>query len=67
MPFWMMRRAVSEMSPWTTWLVTGSATVRMDWNSRVPITTWVRVARWTEAPPIRRQATAGNAMSRGAV
>ena len=23
MPFWMMRRAVSEMSPWITWLVTG--------------------------------------------
>ena len=58
----MMSRAVSEMSPWTTWLVTGSATVRMDWNSTVPITTCASVARPTEPPPMSRQATAGKAM-----
>ena len=28
-PFWITRRAVSEMSPWMTWLVTGRAIVRI--------------------------------------
>src|SRR5262249_49130580 len=63
----MTRRAVSEMSPWTTWLVTGSATVRIDWKRTVPTITCRTVALDTVAPPIRRHATAGKAMESGGV
>jgi hypothetical protein len=55
------------ISPDSRWLVTGSATVRIDWNSTVPMITWVSVARDMEAPPINRHATTGNAIRSGAV
>ena len=50
-----------------TWLVTGSAVVRMDWKRIVPRSTFPIVARDTVAPPIRMQAIAGKAMRSGAV
>ncbi len=62
MPLETMIRITSDMSVSRRPLITEGVMVSIPWKSNVPITTFVIVALFTEAPPSNTAATAGKAM-----